>query len=244
MKNDIVQYSLNHFMRKISIISILAIGFSLFQAEAGVWRDDFEDKRTNEWKIYNEDRAVEKWWIERGTAIGEIFMDGFMSLWLTGNEDWNNYSLSCRAKLIKQKNNADPYLGLTLYDSGQKNTRYLFFVYFNGMVAIVKSTPEGGAPVPFPFVAEEDIWYDIKATVKENLLEFKINGEIVGAAQDTEPLKSGQAGLVVSNARIQFDDVAITGEKIPNGGPGKAQQISIKRKLATTWATIKRLNSN
>ena len=103
MKNNIVQRSLNHPMRKISIISILAIGFCLFQAEAGVWRDDFEDKRTNEWKIYNEDRAVEKWWIERGSAIGEIFMDGFMSLWLTGNEDWNNYSLSCRAKLIKQK---------------------------------------------------------------------------------------------------------------------------------------------
>ena len=201
----------------------------VFQAEAGVWRDDFEDKRTNEWKGYNEDRAVEKWWIERGTAIGEIFMDGFMSLWLTGNEDWNNYSLSCRAKLIKQKNNAEPYFGLTLYDTGQKNTRYLFFVYFNGMVAIVKSTPEGGAPVPFPFVAEEDIWYDIEATVKENLLEFKINGEIVGAAQDTEPLKSGQAGLVVSNARVQFDDVAITGEKIPNGGPGKAQRVSVTR---------------
>ena len=72
------------------------------------------------------------------------------------------------------------------------------------------------------------------------MLEFKINGEIVGAAQDTEPLKSRvRAGLVVSNARVQFDDVAITGEKIPNGGPGKAQQISVKRKLATTWSTIK-----
>ena len=23
----------------------------------------------------------------------KFFMDGFMSLWLTGNEDWNNYSL-------------------------------------------------------------------------------------------------------------------------------------------------------
>ncbi len=102
------------------------------------------------------------------------------------------------------------------------------------MVSIIKSTPAGSAPAPFPFVAEEDTWYDIKATIKENLLEFRINGEVVGAAQDAEPLKSGRAGLVISNARVQFDDIAISGEKIPNGGPSKARPVDVKQKLVTT----------
>ena len=239
-----MRLSLGQVIARVVFISTFAINLSWLQVEAGVWRDDFEDKRINEWKIYNEDRAVDKWWVERGSAIGEIFMDGFMSLWLTGSENWNNYSLSCRAKLLKQKNKNEPYFGLTLYDTGEKNTRYLFFVYFNGVVAIVKSTPKGGAPVPFPFVAEENTWYEIQATIKENLLEFRINGEVVGAAQDAEPLKSGQAGLVISNARVQFDDVAISGEGIPNGGPGKARPVDIKQKLVTTWANIKRANSN
>ena len=110
---------------RVIIFSVMITGLSWLQTEAGVWRDDFEDKRINEWKIYNEDRTVEKWWINQGAAVGEIFRDGFMSLWLTGSEDWNNYSLSCRAKLIKQKNNTEPYFGLTLYDAGEENARYL-----------------------------------------------------------------------------------------------------------------------
>ena len=226
------------------VVTITVFMFAILclpQANAGAWRDDFEDKRINEWKIYNEDRAVEKWWIDQGTAIGEIFMDGFMSLWLTGKEDWSNYSVSCRARLLKQKN-AEPYFGLTLYDTGDKNTRYLFFVYFNGVAIIFKSTPKGGAPIVFPFVAEAETWYKLQATVKDDLLEFRINGQVVGAAQDAEPFKSGQAGLVVSNARVQFDDVAISGEKIPNGGPGKARPVDVKQGLVTTWARIKKVS--
>ena len=49
-------------------------------AFAGTWRDDFEDKDTREWKIFNIDRQVEKWWIDDGEAVGEIFLPGFMSL--------------------------------------------------------------------------------------------------------------------------------------------------------------------
>ena len=68
---------------------------------AGTWRDDFEDKDTREWKIFNLDRKVEKWWISDGEAVGEIFLPGFMSLWITGELTWKNYSLSCRAKLVE-----------------------------------------------------------------------------------------------------------------------------------------------
>ena len=89
---------------------------------AGTWRDDFEDRITREWKIYNLDRQVENWWVNKGEAVGRIFKRGFISLWLTGELDWENYSVSCRAKLVKERN--DPArVGLTLHDRGEEQSR-------------------------------------------------------------------------------------------------------------------------
>ena len=100
----------------IALIIIVCFSIQAWQsALAGTWRDDFEDKDTREWKIFNLDRKVEKWWINDGEAVGEIFLPGFMSLWITGELTWKNYSLSCRAKLVEDKNEP-PSIGLTLHD--------------------------------------------------------------------------------------------------------------------------------
>jgi hypothetical protein len=205
---------------------------------AGTWRDDFEDNVTQEWEIYNLNRQVEKWWIDDGEAVGQIFERGFMSLWLTGDLNWKNYSITCRTKLVEEKND-DASVGLTLYDRGDEDLRYLFFINFTiGTVSIIKALPNQWFIRNYPFVADINVWYSLKATVNEDLLEFQINDEIF-QARDLEPLKSGQAGLVVSNARAHFDDVEITGENIKEGGPGKPRAVDPKRKLATTWGEIK-----
>ena len=88
---------------------------------AGTWRDDFEDKDTREWKIFNIDRQVEKWWVSNGEAVGEIFLPGFMSLWLTGELTWKNYSLSCRAKIGGRQKRTPEYRADT---SRQRRGRY------------------------------------------------------------------------------------------------------------------------
>ena len=134
----------------------------------GPWRDDFEDKDTREWKIFNIDRQVEKWWVSNGEAVGEIFLPGFMSLWLTGELTWKHYSLSCRAKLVEDKNEP-PSIGLTLHDRGEEDTRYLFFIdYVFGTARIVKALRDRWFPVIFPFDAEIDTWYELTATVHED----------------------------------------------------------------------------
>jgi len=205
---------------------------------AGTWRDDFEDRITREWKIYNLDRRVESWSVNNGEAVGQIFQRGFMSLWLTGKLDWNNYSVSCYAKLIRERNDPSS-LGLSLYDRGDEDSRYLFFINFTlGTVSIIKGTPEQWFPRVFPFVANIDTWYHLKATVSENRLEFRIDNQVF-EAQDFQPLKPGQAGLVVSNAQARFDDVAITGQKIGNGGPGRPRAVDVKGRLTTTWGRVK-----
>ena len=206
---------------------------------AGTWRDDFEDRITREWKIYNLDRQVENWWVNQGEAVGRIFKRGFMSLWLTGKLDWENYSVSCRAKLVKERN--DPaYIGLSLHDRGDEHTRYLFFInFFFGTASIIKASPNVWVPQTFPFVSDIDTWYRLRATVKDEQLEFQINDQVF-TAEDPFPLKPGQAGLVVGNAEGRFDDVAITGLNIKNGGPGRQQlPVDTRGSLTTTWGRIK-----
>ena len=57
--------------------------------------------------------------------------------------------------------------------------------------------------------------------ITDGQLEFQVNDQVF-VSEDSSPLKSGQAGLVVGgNAEARFDDVAITGLNIKNGGPGR-----------------------
>ena len=43
---------------------------------------------------------------------------------------------------------------------------------------------------------------------------------------------------MVGNAQARFDDVEITGNTIPNGGPGTLP-VEPSGKLATTWGELK-----
>ncbi len=227
-------------MKKQLILAILTMTFlSLPFSTAGTWRDDFEDKDTREWEIFNLDRRTEKWWIDDGEAVGEIFFSGFMSLWVTGKLTWNHYTLSCRAKLVKEKAEP-PSIGLTLHDRGEEDTRYLFFIdYIFGNVRIVKALRDDWFTVTHLFAAEIDTWYELSATIYEDgTLEFKINDETFTAIDD-EPLKGGRAGFVVADGQAHFDDVEISGDNIRNGGPGKPRPVAQRGKLTTTWGRLK-----
>ena len=216
---------------------------------AGTWRDDFEDNKTNEWEIFNLVRQHEKWrvsdgvavrqhekWrVSDGVAIGEIFEDPFLSLWRTGEQDWEFYTLSCRMKLDDDKT-LPPRIGLTLHDRGDEGSRYLFLINFDTNIASISKEIPGGGIVLSPVEVEKGIWYDISGTVFEDgSLEFLINGEIVISAFDRSPLDGGLAGLVVQNAQASFDNVQISGDNIPNGGPTKSFDVAPQEKLTTTW---------
>jgi hypothetical protein len=143
------------------------------------------------------------------------------------------------AKLVDEKNDP-PSLGLSLHDRGDEDSRYLFFINFTfGTVSIVKATPEQWFIRNFPFVAEPETWYTLKASVIDDLLQFEVDDQVF-TGRDLEPLKGGQAGLVVSNAQARFDDVEVTGNNVKNGGPGRIRPVNQQGKLATTWGRIKK----
>ena len=194
-------------------------------------------------KSFNLDRQVEKWWIDDGEAVGEIFLPGFMSLWLTGELTWKNYSLSCRAKLVEDKNDP-PSIGLTLHDRGEEDSRYLFFIdYVFGTVRLVKALRDSNwFPVIYAFDAEIDTWYELTATIHEDgTIEFKVDDEVFTVIDD-DPLKGGQAGLVVADGRAHFDDVEITGAQHQKWWPRKKHVPSNhKRSLQRHGVTSKKV---
>ena len=166
------------------------------------------------------------------------FSPGFWSLWLTGDLEWKNYSVSCRAMLDDDKNEP-PSVGLTLHDRGDEGSRYVFLLdYVINQVTIIKDVL-GGSGVAFPYVPEKGVWYDLKATVFEDgTLEFQVNDSVFTAV-DPQPLEGGKAGLVIGDARARFDNFAVTGDNVQDGGPGKPFDVEPRAKLATTWGSLK-----
>ena len=220
------------------VIVCLSMGL-VFPSFAGTWRDDFENNNTQEWDIFNHVPQVEKWWINNGEAVGEIFHENSSSLWLTGELNWRFYSVSCRA-MLEVDRNEPPYIGLILHNRGEEESRYLFAIYYvSGVATIIRRVQDEIGFANGRFAAKKGVWYDLTATVYEDgTLEFKID-DFVLRAPDPNPLKGGQAGLVVNDARARFDNVEITGDNIPNGGPGKPFDVAPKAKLTTTWANLK-----
>jgi hypothetical protein len=231
-------------MKSIFFWSLVILGLLLVlnaQCLAGTWRDDFDDGNYKEdWKIYNLNRAVESWSVKNGEAVGEIFQPGFMSLLLTGNDTWKAQTVECRAKFVKESKDAAAELGLSLYDGGDDENRYLFVINLTlELVSISKESKGQWASAYFIFPSEIDTWYTLKATVGEQELKFQVNEETFTGQEQDEPLKSGQVGLIVANARAHFDDVAISGPGIPNGGPGKVKAVQSRGKLAAKWGQLK-----
>ena len=130
--------------------------------------------------------------------------------------------------------NAPTTVGLTLHDRGDEGS-YFFLIYYELNQVVISNNKEGSS-IGFPFVADEDVWYELTATVYEDgRLEFTIDDSVFTAI-DPNPLAGGKAGLVVGQARARFDDFAVTGNSIPNGGPF---DIEPRAKLTTTWGSLK-----
>ena len=213
------------------------------QSFAGTWADAFEDDNTQEWELFNTfDEEEAKWWIDGGEAVAETFEPhhDFPTVWATGELDWRNYSLSCKAKLVEAK--AEPAsLGLILHQRWEKSSFYVCEILHPWkIVQITKCTDRASTLGTFDFAAKLDRWYALTASIdSKGRLEFRIDAEVF-TVTDKNPIKSGKAGLVVSGVQARFDDVEIIGSNIPDGGPGTLPVKPSGNQLAITWGKLKR----
>ena len=221
------------------ICSVVLNQFAL----AGTWKDSFEDNITSEWTTFNK-TPKEKWWIHEGEAVGEtVEGTNLVSFWLTGDVKWRDYTVSCRAKLTKVKNDSAGF-GLLLHHRSEELAAYMFRIELApDRARILKILPPPQPSVQLgrlDIVVDIDRWYQLAATIhKDGILEFRVGQEVLRAVDGNLMPKSGQVGLAVGGAQVRFDDVEITGENIPNGGPGTSRPVNSQAKLATTWGHLK-----
>lgn len=214
-------------------------------ALAGTWRDSFEDNITQEWTLFSGDHQKEKWWVHEGEVIGEtIKKPNVLSLWVTGDVEWQNYTMSCRAQLTKVKKDSASF-GVLLYHRSEKFSVYLFRIHYGfGAVRILKILPPPQRPVQLGnlnFKVEVDKWYQLTVTVyRDGTLEFQVDKEVLKVVDRNPMLESGKAGLVIGDAQARFDDVEITGPNIKDGGPGKSRPVEPQTKLAAIWGDLKK----
>ena len=211
------------------------------QSFAGTWTDAFEDDNTQEWEIFNAVDDEKKWWIDDGKAVGETFEphQDYPTIWATGELDWRAYSLSCRAKLVKVKDEPAT-LGLILHQRWEEPALYVFQILYPWKIVHITKQDKNGATTlgEFDFAAKLNRWYALTASIdSRGKLKFQIGKEVFSTV-DPNPIKSGKPGLKVSGAQARFDDVEITGNNVPNGGPGTLP-VEPSDKLATTWGTLK-----
>ena len=210
------------------------------QSFAGTWTDAFEDDNTHGWKIINNINNSAKWWIDAGEAVCETFALNTPSTLAAGEIDWRNYSFSCKAKLDKAKGEPATF-GIILHHQWEEFSFYSFRIFYPWeIVHITKYNPGKVSTLgEFNFPAELDTWYTLTASIdSRGKLKFQID-DVVFTTVDDAAIKNGKTGLVVSNAQVRFDDVEITGNNVPNGGPGTLP-VEPNGKLAITWGKLKR----
>ena len=210
------------------------------QSLAGTWTDAFEDDNTHGWEVINNINNSAKWWIDKSEAVCETFAPNTPSILATGEVDWRNYSFSCKAKLDKAKDEPATF-GIILHHRWEEFSFYAFRILYPWEIVHITKYGKNGATTlgEFNFPAKLDTWYTLTASVdSRGKLKFQID-DVVFTTVDADPIKNGKAGLMVVRAQARFDDVEITGNNIPNGGPGTLA-VEPSGKLAITWGKLKR----
>ncbi|MAF12634.1 hypothetical protein CMK11_19470 [Candidatus Poribacteria bacterium] len=235
-------------VRVLTVIMMMAAAAS---APAGVWHDDFSLASLPDWEIFNLDRDVESWKPKDGVVAGEIFETDFFSLLLlkpddSKPQDWADYTVRVRARLTGHLGDDDESrIGIALYDHEFDGERYLCLLQLQTAEAlIIRGTDALWQAIPFPFPVEENVWYELEASVLSagatETISFRIDGGPPMTITSTGPFGSGIAGLVVSDAEAEFDDFEIHGPNVPTGGRGAPRAVSASERLATTWGRMKR----
>ena len=210
------------------------------QSFAGIWTDAFEDDNTQEWELFNTHNESAKWWLDEGEAVAETFdPHDLPTIWATGELDWRNYSLSCRAKLVEAKKEPAS-LGLILHQRWEEPSFYAIQILYPwNLVYITKHHSRKRSILgEFDFTSKLNRWYALTASIdSRGKLKFQIDDEVF-TISDANPIKRGKPGLVVSGAQARFDDVEIKGSNVPNGGPG-TRPVEPSGKLAITWGKLK-----
>jgi len=199
---------------------------------SGVWQEDFNDGKADGWDI-----IVEKnlWEVKDGTFEGFDEVKGYSRV-VAGDELWSDYTTECDVTLVGQ--GAINAAGILIRCDAAGMNAYRFWVRSDTGVFEAYKWMEGiWAP---PTLLEKNIGvkpdktYRLKVKADEFTFTCYVDGTEMGQFKDDSKFcRNGKIGLILVNARAQFDNIVV------EGGDIVGQAVFSVGKLALTWGNLK-----
>jgi len=237
------------FVLVASVILMLATS-----ALAGTWKIDFEDGNLDDWEVMKAEEikntnpawffgcgfgvSLEEkaWSVENGILVAKN-MGGYDAITI-GDTSWTDYSVQANIKVLEENISCGPCgANIVLRFSGV-NRFYTAGIAPPPAVSKVICLQHPKLDKPFrgvPWGLKLNTWYKLKLVAKGAHFDVYLDDALVTAFDD-DTVASGRARLLFGKARVHFDDVIITGDEIPDGGPSALEP---KSKLVTTWGKMK-----
>ena len=230
------------------IVVVMSLVLMSISSWAGTFRDDFEDGDWDGWTAV----ATLTW--DTNVADRVSVVDGVLrldhydtpgyTLALSIDEDWRDYSFSADMRLVKTEPGA-PGLGGGISSRVEALDSYGSY-YIHGAISSWYAACEAKSKVSSdvwlialpgnPWIGE---WHRLRIDSVGNDISYYVDGELQHQAKD-DLHSSGGVNLYAYNAIVEFDNVIITGDDVPDGGPGGYTNIQAKVRLATNWGKLKR----
>ena len=231
----------------------LTVGFlTLFllvtSAGAGTLRDNFDDGNLDGWKLWQHGDQSAQWSVKDGelVCISENLC-GRVSFLTIGDDSWRNYSVKTDFKIektfalgcgtywptviIASRTAEDAVRGVTVKITGQNNI-WNICVCQEAVGGNIQGLPTVGCAT-----VREGEWHTMRILANEDSYEMFID-ETKICEHKSDLVEKGIACVGARNCEVHFDNVAITGDEIPNLDLSTA--VSPQAKLANTWGKIKR----
>jgi hypothetical protein len=197
-------------------------------AWSGSWSDDFEDAASVDWEEAGEPN---NWTESDGFLNGELVEVDSRAFRLTGDEDWEDYTLTVSANV--QNLAGGDWMGVVFrYQSEESYAWFGLSVAWTTFAAGVS----GNTLVEQQMKVGFRQWYTLRVEVKGPLVDMYLDDELLLQFDGGAPL-SGRVGVFASRSLPQFDDFRVSGDGIADGGPGFA--VSAVGKAAVAWADVK-----
>ena len=239
-------------MIAIGAICAFLLGSAL-PVSGGTWRDNFRDSNLDGWEMDTciwQQKVVKpnvgNWVVENGVVIGGDDDFGTRYDLYTGQMSWTDYTAEVSVKLSKElrfcQASSGVWLGVRWQGDGLNGYCLgIINAEWVGLKEVAYSMiyDKGDRGHRFPGVAfptKAGKWYRLRVTVSKNQVRCFVD-DIEVDVYKNNLFPSGMVVIAVHGVKAMFDDFAVTGPNIPDGGPGFA--VNPQAKLATAWGDIK-----
>ena len=216
---------------------------------AGTFRDDFEDGNLDGWlEIFAKNPEASVWKAQDGVLIGRR-ISGWGADLVIGDTTWEDYTIECdmgiTERLPNEFGDKFHYAGVM----GRTRAENKIEKDSLGFTLNLKESPTIWSylwvnqvfshNVQTPINVKLSVWHHLKSVIEGNNFKCYIDEDLVSQFSSAA-IPTGQVGITIGGCVAEYDNVIVTGDKVPDVGPS-GFAVTSKCKLATLWNQIKQI---